>query len=215
MKISALIPARGNSKRIKHKNLVQINSLPLIYYTIDAAKNSMVDSIWVSTDDNKIKEISLSFGANVIDRPEELAEDNTTTEEVIHHFFQKVSCDAIVLIQATSPMVLSEDINKGINTFLSGEYDSVFSACEPEDMLLWDKNNNTPINYDLYDRMNISKRMSILIETGAFYIFTRDCFLQNSCRLGGKIGYVLQDYWKSFEIDVMDDLKNIRKLMKD
>ena len=75
MKIKSLITARGNSKSIPNKNILDINNKPLIAYSIEASKGSDVIETWVSTDCKKIKDISLKYGAMVIERPKELATD--------------------------------------------------------------------------------------------------------------------------------------------
>ena len=77
MKNIAVIPARGGSKRLPNKNILQLNGLPLLAHSIIYAQNnpSIIDSIYVSTDDPQIKEIALKFGAKVIDRPAELSGD--------------------------------------------------------------------------------------------------------------------------------------------
>ena len=67
MKIVSVILARGGSKGIPQKNIVNLNGKPLIQYSIDASNNSNVEETWVSTDCSKIKKISLSLGANVLD----------------------------------------------------------------------------------------------------------------------------------------------------
>ena len=73
MIIKSLITARGNSKSIRKKNISLINGKPLIYYAIDASKKSDVNETWVSTENIEIKNIALSYGAKVIDRPLELS----------------------------------------------------------------------------------------------------------------------------------------------
>ena len=87
LKVLALIPARGGSKGIKDKNIYDINGKPLIAYSIIAARNSeYVDDIIITTDSEKIKDISESFGANVpFLRPTELATDNSKTIDAVIH----------------------------------------------------------------------------------------------------------------------------------
>ena len=75
MKTVALILARGGSKGIPNKNIINLKDKPLISYSINAANQSNCDETWVSTDSNEIKKIAKSYGANVIDRPKELSGD--------------------------------------------------------------------------------------------------------------------------------------------
>ena len=220
MKTIVLIPARGGSKGILRKNLTILAGKPLIYYAIKASQESLADEVWVSTDDKEIKDVSLVFGAEVLDRPNELAGDKSTTEEVVLHFIQNVECDIIVLIQCTSPLVRTEDINNGIRMVSSKTYDSVFSAVSlaKNDILLWSEHNLhfTPMNYYILDRGRRQEREdNLYIETGAFYVTSRDGFISSKCRLNGRIGVVETPFWNMFEVDGIEDLKNIEKLMRD
>jgi len=90
-KILAIIPARGGSKTIPRKNIKLLNGKPLIYYTIkESIKSKYLGRIIVSTEDKEISEISKKYGAEVIERPEELAKDETPTIDVIFHVLQVV-----------------------------------------------------------------------------------------------------------------------------
>ena len=102
MLIKSLITARGNSKSISEKNIIKVNKNPLIYYSIFASINSYVDETWVSTDNLKIKKISLNIGAKVIDRPKELATDYALNESALIHFADNEQFDWLVFIQPTS-----------------------------------------------------------------------------------------------------------------
>ena len=86
--IKILIPARGGSKRIPKKNLVDVNGKPLLQYVIETCKN-ITDEIYVSTDNSDIKKFTKSMGVNVIERPERLATDEAKTEDVVKHFLKK------------------------------------------------------------------------------------------------------------------------------
>ncbi|MHA1592733.1 MAG: cytidylyltransferase domain-containing protein [Candidatus Heimdallarchaeaceae archaeon] len=213
LKMVSLIPARGGSKGIKRKNIVNLNGYPLIAYTIMASLGMGIKNTYVSTEDQEIKEIAKMYGAKVIDRPMKLAGDDSSTEDVIEHFLTKIDADIVVLIQPTSPMVLPIDIEKGVIKFVKEKYDSLFSAVKVNDMLMWDQD-MVPINYDPKNRMTRQTREGyFLIENGAFFVFTKKMFLREKCRFGGKIGYSEMPFWHSFQIDNKDDLKNISKLM--
>lgn len=214
MKIVALIPARGNSKGIKNKNIVDLNGMPMLAYSITAALSSKVDEVWVSTDSKEIKIIAEMYGARVLDRPAEYAQDDSSTESVIEHFLkQKKNAHIIVLIQPTSPMILPLDIDAGIDKFIKDKYNTLFSASKTNDILLWN-DKLEPINYDPMNRGTRQTRKEfILHENGAFFIFTKKFFIRRKCRLGGKIGYSEMPYWRSFQIDNKEDLANVKKLM--
>ena len=101
MKTVALILARGGSKGIPNKNIINLKNKPLISYVINAANKSHCDETWVSTDSNEIKKIAQSYGANVIDRPKELSEDYSKSEEALVHFSNNIEYDILIIIQTT------------------------------------------------------------------------------------------------------------------
>lgn len=85
MKI-AIIPARGGSKRIPRKNIRKFHGLPILYYPIQAALDSgMFEDVYVSTEDKEIARLAMQYGAKVIQRPAELADDRTGTQAVMRH----------------------------------------------------------------------------------------------------------------------------------
>ena len=215
MNVKVLIPARGGSKTIKGKNIVDINGFSLISYSITAALASKADEVWVSTNEAAIADVSRECGARIIIRPNEICKDDSPTEDAVGHFLSEVKCDVVVLMQATSPMVAFNDIDRGIEKYISGGYDSLFSAVRPEDMLIWNRDRMEPINYQYKDRgFRQNRDRNILIESGSFYIFSREFFMESRCRLGGKIGYIEVPFWRSFQVDSLEDLTNLAKLMK-
>ncbi len=136
-KILAIIPARGGSKGIPRKNIRLLSGKPLIVYTIEAAlKSKYLDRIVVSTDDDKIGQISKSAGAEFIKRPQNLAEDNSPTYPLIEHVAdyleknEKYKPDIIVLLQPTSPLRTTKDIDQSIELFLSNNCGSVISVVD-------------------------------------------------------------------------------------
>ena len=142
-KIIAIIPARGGSKGIPRKNIKILASKPLIAWTIEAAKNSKyLDRVIVSTEDEEIAEISKKYGAEVVERPEELATDASPTgsviEQVIAYLEQNESYnpDAIVLLQPTSPLRFAHHIGEAVKTFLEGGYDSLVGV-SPSHVFIW------------------------------------------------------------------------------
>ena len=138
-KILALIPARGGSKGIKNKNITLLTGKPLIAYTIEAAeKSKYIDTIVVSTDSNKIAEISKQYGALVpFLRPHELAQDTSQTIDVVIHAIQELNkfreYDALLLLQPTQPLRSEEDIDGAIEKYFSCGEKSLVSISEVED----------------------------------------------------------------------------------
>ena len=113
MRVLGLMPARGGSKSIPRKNLVDLGGVPLIQWTIQAALGSNLERVVVSTDDDEIAEISKSLGAEVpFKRPAELSSDQTLSIDVVLHALDVLEedFDAVMMLQPTSPFRTSIDI---------------------------------------------------------------------------------------------------------
>ena len=126
-----MIPARGGSKGIRNKNIIEVKGKPLIAYTIDAANQSKyIDTVMVSTDSEVIKNVALQWGAKVpFMRPKELASDTAKTIDAVMYTINYYRDNAdiydyFVLLQPTSPLRSAEDIDGAIEKFLNcGERD--------------------------------------------------------------------------------------------
>lgn len=142
-KIIAVIPARGGSKRIPKKNIKRLAGRPLIAWTIEAAKKSKyIDRVIISTDDEEITKVSKKWGAEVINRPKDLATDTAKTMDAIFHLLdilkkEKYQPGIIVLLQPTSPLRTFQDIDSAIELFLNKKCGSVISVFEAEFNFWW------------------------------------------------------------------------------
>lgn len=205
-KIVSLIPLRGGSKSIPYKNIKAIAGQPLCYWVLKAAARSKyIDEVWVSTDDKKIKDVvrSLGLGVRVIDRPAEFATDNASTESVMLHFAEHVGFDILNLIQATSPLTTSEDLDKALEKFEAGNFDSLVSGVLLK-RFFWTPD-GTPLNYDPHRRPRRQEFEGTIMENGAFYLTKRTVLEQYRNRLGGKIGVFQMPDKTGLEIDESAD----------
>lgn len=210
MNIVSVITARCGSKGIPRKNIINIKGTPLIYYTIKASLNSKVNETWVSTDCEDIAEEATKYGANVLWRPKELADDIIMPDASLVHFADNVDFDTLVFIQPTSPLLESKYINQGIN--MMGEYDSVFSAYKEHWYPRW-SSNGVPSNWDINCRPRRQDVQAQFVENGAFYITTKKGLIESKLRYSGKIGIVEMPLYKSFQVDSPDDLELIKKII--
>ncbi len=222
--ILAIIPARAGSKGVPRKNLVEIDGKPLIYYSIHEAKKSKyITRIVVSTDGEEIANVSKSFGAEVMMRPEELATDTAKTMPVLKHVVNYLketddySPDIIVLLQPTSPLRTFQDIDKVIEKLLHNDYDSTVSVCENEhtpEWLLIEEDNKS--KFYIGQRPSNLRRQDIkktYFINGAVYAVTLDCLMnREDYILGDNIGIVVMDKLNSFQIDDLEDLEIIKSL---
>lgn len=131
----AIIPARGGSKRLPHKNTLMFCGHPLIAYSINAAIAApSIDHCFVTTDDAQIARIAKQYGAQVIERPSQLATDTASTSDAILHAVtaieqQGIPCQkGIAIFQPTNPLRPVSLIEQGIKMFGSRPCDSLISV---------------------------------------------------------------------------------------
>ena len=131
----AVIPARGGSKRIPRKNIKLFHGLPVIAYAIKAAKESeIIDEIFVSTDDEEIAEIAMSFGATIPwIRSKDLSDDYATTVSVMQDAVKKlemnfVELENICCIYPATPLLKPSFLSQGLEILETGDWDYVFSG---------------------------------------------------------------------------------------
>ena|SRR5437867_8750729 len=225
MRTIAIIPARGGSKGIHRKNIVDFCGYPLISWTIACARRcSLVEKVYVSTDDAEIASIATVYGAEVIHRPANISGDTATSESALIH-----ACDVIgqnrnlpeiiIMMQATSPLRETSELDGALSKFAEGGVDSMFSAARPEDTLLWfdDASGLQSLNFDYRARkrrQDAAHGPQIWIETGSFYVMKTELLLSSQNRLGGRIGMLPVPFWKSFEIDSLESLQICAALMR-
>ena len=217
----ALIPARGGSKGIPRKNIKLFNSKPLIFWSIKAAiESDFVDRVIVSTDDEEIAEIAKSLSAEVpFLRPKELAQDNSSTiDTVIHALNNLHNVNDILLLQPTSPLRRTKDINKifqlrtkknkssAVSISDSGKNIDLFFAMDSQNMIHPISN-----NFKLMPRQKYKRLYNV---NGALYLSTRDSFIKNLSFFTSKtLGYIMPDKY-SIDIDTQLDWDFAEFLMK-
>lgn len=140
-KVVALIPARGGSKRVPHKNLRAFLGRPLICWTVSAALEcDYIDEVYVSSDCSDILAAAHRSGAQGLVRPDVLATDRSSTDDVIFHCIEELALndqDIIVILQPTSPLRVGEDIDACMEKYLNENVSGVVSVCECEHSPLW------------------------------------------------------------------------------
>ncbi len=216
MKTVSVILARGGSKGIPGKNIINLNGKPLIYYTLQASIMSNVQETWVSTDSDLIGQVAMEYGAKIIKRPDEFALDTSKSEEALVHFCQNIDAEYIVFIQPTSPLLLSSDINKGLNKIK--KFDSIFSGYLEHWVPRWNLYSETDTlieqSWNRHQRPRRQDRENVVVENGAFYIAKRENILKSNLRYSGKIGWVEMPFERSFQIDSLSDLFIAESLLK-
>ena len=222
MKFCAVILARAGSKGLPQKNIIDFCGKPLLAWTIEHCRNGGIDSIYVSSESDKILEVGEEYGALSIKRPDKISGDYATSESGWLHALTVIeekttNLDWILAPQVTSPLRSTDDIRNGLEIAKSGEFDSLFSCSIAEDLFFWEDSsgNLDSVNYDWRNRKRRQDIPKQYIENGSFYLFRPEVLRKNNNRFGGKIGEVKMEFWKMFEIDSMDDLRMCSALMKE
>jgi CMP-N,N'-diacetyllegionaminic acid synthase len=219
-RILSLIPARGGSKRLAHKNTLPLQGKPLIGWTIEAAKKSKyIDEIVVSTDDNEIAKIATKFGASVpFMRPAQLATDTASSYSVVIHclnyFKQKnVNFDKVLLLQPTSPLRTEEHIDEAIASYFQKDASALVSVCECDHSPLW--SNVLPASKSLANFMRpetVGLRGQDLPKyyrlNGAIYMFDVNEYIKTEGNFYGPnaFGYEMNNQ-ASIDIDTKTDFQ--------
>jgi N-acylneuraminate cytidylyltransferase len=215
----AVIPARGGSKRIPRKNLVEIAGKPLLAWTIEAAREAaLLDRVFVSTEDPEIADVALRWGAEVIERPTELAADVTGTEPVLLHALgwlwerERYQPDALTLLQCTSPLRGSDIIDRAIERLIEHQCDAVVGVHPTIDYFFCGKllQGRFVTNYDPQRRPRTQEIEPRYRENGSIYVTRVPFLLESGCRMGGDSRAVVMSPVEGLDIDDLHDLAMAR-----
>ena len=222
LEVLGIIPARGGSKSIPGKNIVPLAGKPLISWTIQFAKQAqLLSRVVVSTDDAQIAEIAQQAGAEIIERPAELATDDAHTESALLHALDYLEeregyvPDAIALLQCTSPMRGSDIIDAGIRKLAETGCDAVLTV---QPIQHWDKMGMIGEgevwlpDYEYNKRKFTQDAEDKYSENGALYVTRTSALRRYQNRLGGDVRVIVMDPVRSIDIDLPEDLELVRKL---
>lgn len=207
--VVAVIPARGGSKGIPRKNLARVGGIPLVARAIVTALGTPeIDRVVVSTDDAEIADVAREWGADVIDRPAELAGDQASSESALLHALdvledRRVDVGIIAFLQATSPFIDADALGEAVKLVRARRRDTVFSAVDHHGFL-WKPGAGgcaEPIGHEAHVRPRRQDREPQLLETGAFYVVRAAGFRMSRHRFFGSIGMVAVAPETAIEID--------------
>ena len=219
MRVIALIPARGGSKGIPRKNLQKIGDETLVGSRIKEARKSKCTEIFVSTEDFEISQVSKTLGAKVIERPMNLAKDETSTDEVLRHainFLGLEKQDIMVLLQPTSPFINSQIIDSCLEKLLTdSNLNSVLTLAFGHTFVWSEKEKYFhPDNHSRKIRLRRQDMPKSGIETGGCYVFRVSSFLQSNVRFPEPTSAIPVNIIEAIDIDSPDDLKLAQKLVE-
>lgn len=209
-----LIPARGGSKGVPRKNLYAVGGKPLIVWTIEQALALADVDVVVSTDDPEIARVASAAGAEVpFARPPALAQDSTATEPVVIHAIQEMAAlgrrpDVVMLLQATSPLRHSGSLRRALTEFDITGVDSMVGVV-PQAPFLWRATDPPSAEYDIARRprrQELTRATMRYRETGSVYVTKTEIYLEQTNRLGGRVGLFVMDEVEGVDIDTLTDL---------
>lgn len=228
MKILGIIPARGGSKGIPHKNIVTVGGKPLIQYSIDlglkAIAEGLIDRCVVSTDDEGIAQIARDLGGDVpFLRPAEIANDTAKSIDFMIHaldFLHKSgqSFDAVLLLQPTSPLRSLEDVRNIVQRFESGRSESLISVYREDHVhALVSYHDDDGLGIPLDENHNKGVRRQehkpIYVRNGAFYLTLTDYLVREHKVFSDRPIFYVMSKALSVNLDGPDDLELLNKIL--
>ena len=211
----AIIPARGGSKRLPRKNILNLCGKPLISWSIEAGlKSKYIDKVVVSSDDTEILNISNELKVQVIKRPDELASDTSTSFDAVKHAIDNLeSYEYILLLQPTSPLRNENHIDKAIEFLEEKNADAVVSVCEMNHNLLWSNTLDDSLSMEGFISDNLLSNRSKDLKkryrlNGAIYLCKTDKLLkEKSFFLKKNIFAYVMNSNNSIDIDTKEDFE--------
>jgi len=216
--ILGIVPAKGASRGLPGKNLRLLCEKPLIQWTIEASMCSRhVTRTVVSSDSHEILGLASELGAEVIERPEDYATDEASSESVIRHSLEHLEAnegyrpDAIVLLQPTSPLRTAEQIDGALELYLRGECTAVISGYELgrnplKEFLIGDDGMLGAILEDRFPFLPRQQLPRAFRPNGAIYIVWTDLFRQTGSLLTDQTMPFYMNEEVSIDIDTIEDL---------
>lgn len=217
MKIIAMIPARLGSQRLKQKNLQPLNGVPLIAHAIRKAKASgMFDEIWVNSEADVFGDIAKDEGVNFHKRPDELADNNATSEDFVYEFLKSHECDYVVQVHSIAPLLTVEDTKSFVSELKKDEVDVLLSI---ENVQIECAYQNKPINFTYSEKTNSQELYPIQRITWSITGWKRESYLKayeskQCATYSGKVGYFPINKLAAYIIKTQEDLDIAEALYK-
>ncbi len=220
----AIIPARGGSKRIPHKNIKDFNGKPIIAYSIEKANQSkLFEKVIVSTDDEGIAEVAQSYGAEIpFIRPKNISDDFTGINPVISHAlanYDTTGYEYACCIFATSPLLLSDDLKESFNLMLLNEYNFIFSATDfPHPIERSFKKGISGKGLEMmYPEKYMTRSQDLdewMHDAGQFYWGKIESWMNESMNFDANSFYYKLPMWRVQDIDTLEDWKRAEMISK-
>lgn len=213
IEILGVIPARGGSKGVRRKNIRMVAGQPLLAYTVAAARNSRrLTSFAVSTEDQEIADVARSLQCDVIDRPAELAGDDTPMLPVLEHAVAlHPTAGYCVILQPTTPLRTGEDIDRSLELLFETKADSVVSVCEQRDChpsRMYEIREGRLVPYAAEPRSRLRQELRpVYLRNGAIYAFRISLLKDQQTYIGPHTRPYIMPKERSVNIDDETDLE--------
>lgn len=208
MKTIAIIPARGGSKRLLSKNILPLRGMPLLAHSILYAKSNsnIIDEVYVSTDDEQIRDVALAYGAKVIDRPQSISGDLEPTISSLQHVLKSIDFEVenVVLLQATNPLRPIDLLSECFKKYLDTKSDSLFTVTQNHHKLGKIHNGAfVPFNYKIGQRSQDLE--PLYFENGLLYISKSKLILNGQIISEKAFPYLVNHIFSNVDIDIQED----------
>lgn len=204
MKVVSMIPIKLNNQRLPGKNTLPLGNRLMCDYIFDTVnKIEEIDEKYVYCSDESIRE-HIPEGLTFLQRDSYLDGFQVKGLEIIDYFLKDVIADIYILTHVTQPFTKADSIRDALDKVKSGKYDSAFSALKIQDYCWYQ---GKPFNYNMRDIVTTQNLEPIYMETGAFYIFTREVFEKYHQRIGQNPYIKIIDQLEAVDVDTKDDYR--------
>lgn len=208
MKTIAIIPARGGSKRLPKKNIKLLGGIPLIAHSILYAQTNsdIINEIYVSTDDDEIKNTALQFGAKVIDRPKSLSGDLEPTVSALKNVLQQIdeAIENVILLQPTNPLRPESLLKESFKCYQEKKQDSLFTVTRNHQKFVKIEDQKfIPFNYKIGQRSQDLE--PLFYENGLLYISKAKLILEDKIISENAFPFRVDSIFANVDIDTQED----------
>ena len=220
----AIIPARCGSKGLPGKNIKDLLGMPMIAYTIEEAlKSKYISDVIISTDCKEIEKVAVKYGAkSLFLRPKFLASDNAkaidnyiyTIDRLNREYDYKI--EEFIVLQPTSPLRITDDIDNAIKLFKDKQADSVVSYTEEHHPIEWHKYITDDGKFENIFEEKLLNRQDIrpsYFPNGAIFVFNYDLIKKHQYYSDNSFAYIMQRF-RSIDVDTIEDFKYVEFLMQ-
>ncbi len=209
MKSIAMIPARMGSQRLAKKNLALIDGVPMIVHAIrKCLATELFDEVWVNSEHPDFGPIAEAEGVKFHQRPEELGNNNATSEQFVREFLEKHECDYLFQVHSIAPLLSVEDVKSFVTEMKTDQYDALMSVVDENLECIYD---GKPVNFTFAEKTNSQDLLPVRRIVWAVTAWRRSTFLEAAqgggcATYAGRVGYSSVGRMAGHVIKTQEDL---------